>query len=381
MVCHGELARLRPSPRHLTGYYLTISAGGALGGLLVGIVAPLVLNNFLELHIGLWACALLGLVLLFTDESSPLYRGRMIPLWIALVAGLTGQTITLWVVGNGGAPPNSVAVWRSRDFYGVLTVYDRDREHASTRSLLLQHGGVSHGMQYVFGEWRRMPTSYYVPDSGIGRAMMATAARAAAEGRAGRRIGVVGEGAGSIITWAKRGDEVRFYEINPTVERLARDRFTYLRDTEARAEVVLGDGRLSLERELAQGRPQAFDLLVLDAFSGDAVPTHLLTREAFELYRQHMRAGGVIAVNITNHYLNLQPVIARLALSLGWTTMYVPSNGQGPEPYPSDWVLMTNDRKFFAGEHFARIGIRKARLASGVSLWTDEYSNMFRILR
>ncbi|MBI2225268.1 MAG: fused MFS/spermidine synthase, partial [Betaproteobacteria bacterium] len=304
MFCHGELAQLKPAPRFLTTYYLMISLGGAVGGLLVGLVAPHLLTGYFELGIGLVACALLLL-----------YRTFRIAWWTMLAsAAVVGATA--WGAGKAIDYQVSDSRVMMRNFYSVL----RTREYtepAPFRSMV--HGGIVHGGQLLDPDMRLAPSSYFGPNSGYGR-MFASLPGAP------RKVGVIGLGAGSIIAYARKGDTFRFYEINPQVVELAQREFTFMADNPAKTEVVLGDGRLSLEREASQ----QFDVLAMDAFSGDSIPLHLLTREAMAIYLQHLKPGGVLAFQATNRFIDIAPVVASLAAEHGLTAVLI-SDSAGSE--------------------------------------------------
>ncbi|MGE0377712.1 MAG: spermidine synthase, partial [Planctomycetaceae bacterium] len=292
MVCHGELASQKPGVRHLTSFYLLLSAGGATGGVFVGLIAPYVFAGYWELHVGLLACLLVTPLVYYRDQASVLYRGASRPIWTTILV-----TVSLLGVGLArhawGMLGESIAV--SRNFYGVLRVED-NAEH--TRRALF-HGTILHGMQFLDPEQRSIPTSYYGVRSGVGTVLR--------QHRAGerRRIGIVGLGVGTLATYGTPRDLFRCYEINPEVVRLAEEYFTFLSDTPAETEIILGDARLSLGHE----PDQQYDVLVLDAFSGDAIPTHLLTREAADLYARHLRNDGILCVHISNIHFDLRPVV------------------------------------------------------------------------
>jgi len=264
-----------------------IAAGGALGGLFVALVAPMLFRSYYELHCGLLLCSLL-FTIARTREENPFSKfqqaNRLACAWLWI--GWLALGATLWLHGRKAS---SEIVYTSRNFYGVLTVFEHRRKEPTEHHFLLQHGRITHGLQFADRQQAAWPTTYYGEQSGIGLAVQALPPWP-------RRIGVVGLGAGTVAAYAQAGDYVRMYEINPEVKRLATTRFTYLSNCLGRVEVVLGDARLSLERE----PPQEFDLLVLDAFSSDAIPVHLLTREAFGLYERHLRPGGMIAAHISN---------------------------------------------------------------------------------
>ncbi|MCC7059704.1 MAG: hypothetical protein IT508_05670, partial [Burkholderiaceae bacterium] len=263
MVCHGELVRRKPPPRHLTLFYLMLSVGGALGGMFVGLLAPAAFSAYFELPIGLFLCALLAVIVLW-KEARPLWR-------IVLLLALCGYGWRLGAVSMEFVDGYIVTV---RNFYSQLRVSERDDGGKPGRKRVMVHGRINHGEQYLAAAYRRTPTTYYCQESGVGRALFALPQERPL------KLGMVGLGAGTLAAYGRAGDELRIYEINEQVLDLARREFTYLSDSAARIAPVLGDGRLMLEREPAQG----FDLLALDAFSGDSIPAHLLTLEAMQGY-------------------------------------------------------------------------------------------------
>ena len=485
MVCHGELYRLRPDPRYLTTFYLLIAAGGALGGLLVAVVAPLVFQDYYELHCGLWLCGLLFFIICVTAKTAvestvhgpqstvksseskvpgseplvqsskfkvqsskfsiwrflprlarsfldPAYEWRwlactlpllvffgldrffarfgqdlgaapnrsflvlrvaawgllvvLVASWIArgkfrnfrywrglscawLFLGLVALGVALWMQGikSGGG-----VVYMSRNFYGVLTVYEYRQNDPKSHYFLLRHGRITHGLQFTDPEQARWPTAYYGKESGIGLALDALPA-------APRRLGLVGLGAGTLTSYSRPGDYVRIYEINPEVYRLATNQFSYLHQSTGSVEVALGDARLSLERE----PPQRFDLLALDAFSSDAIPVHLLTREAFELYQRHVKTNGVIAVHISNHYLDLEPVVANLAREFQYRITLIDYDETEDEwwLYPSTWALLTKDESRLTLPELSFGARSVSSKAPKVPLWTDDFTSVFQILK
>jgi SAM-dependent methyltransferase len=359
MFCHGELSQLKPAPRFLTTYYLMISLGGAVGGLLVGLVAPHLLTGYFELGIGLVACALLLL-----------YRTFRLAWW-AMLGSAAVVGATAW--GAGKAIDYQVADSRvmMRNFYSVL----RTRQHDTPvpfRSMV--HGGIVHGGQLLDPELRLAPSSYFGPDSGYGRMFASLPA-------ASRKVGVIGLGAGSIIAYARKGDTFRFYEINPQVVELARREFTFMTDSPARIEVVLGDGRLSLEREATQ----QFDVLAMDAFSGDSIPLHLLTREAMAIYLRHLKPGGVLAFQATNRFIDIAPVVASLAAEHGLTAVMI-SDAAGSEEGADYWIsgtdqiLVTSNRALLESEKIAAAS-RVLTAPPGFRIWTDSFNNLLRVLK
>ncbi len=362
MTGHGELARLRPHPRHLTGFYLRLSLGGALGGAFVALAAPFLFQSYLELPLGLAAFAGLGLGAVLASRAR---TGRWT--WRAAVFGyalLGGGLLGHALVTDLAEQRHAVA--RGRNFYGTLRVFDNaDRTWRS-----LAHGTILHGGQYLDPARARQPLTYYGADSGVGLAFASLPARP-------RRVGVVGLGAGSLAVYGRAGDRLRFYEINPLVETFARRDFTFLRDCPGAVEVVPGDARLSLERE----PPQGYDLLAVDAFSSDAIPVHLLTREAFALYLRHLAPGGYLAVHISNHYLDLQPVVRAAALDLGLAARVVDTDGDEDRGvYGSTWIVLARSEAAFGTPPFTASEDVEPLDAKPLA-WRDDFSNLFQVLK
>ena len=364
MVCHGELVRLKPDPRYLTAFYLTISAGGAAGGLFAGIVAPWLFQGYFELHVAMLACGLLCLGL-FLREDEALWR--RLPRWLPGVAGMGVLAAALFGFSQvGGTSDTVLAV--TRNFYGVLRVQDEPSDGPTPARRTLTHGRIIHGLQ-LKGSRSEQPTAYYGQNSGVGRILEAT------RNRPDRRVGMVGLGVGTLAVYGQSGDSFRFYEINPDVVSLAQEHFSFLKDSKADVSIAIGDARLVLEREA----PQQFDLLVLDAFSGDAIPVHLLTREAFAVYRKHLNPDGVLAFHISNLHFDLEPVLAGLASTEKWACRTVVSRGNprlGTQT--CFWgILSANEATIDALLSDATVLPPSSRRL----IWTDDFSNLFDVLR
>ncbi|OUM04072.1 spermidine synthase [Variovorax sp. JS1663] len=356
MFLHGEMARLRPASAWLTRFYLMLSLGGAIGGVSVGLVAPQLLPAYYELGIGLVLCALAATVL---------WRRRP----VGIVASLALASCCAWFLSKQ-VQKDMRGQWRmERNFYGALLTSET-RTGIKGPARKLYHGSTKHGEQYLTPELRREPTSYYGRNSGIGRAI------AAAPGGP-RRVGLIGLGAGTLAAYGRPGDVYRFYEINPAVFRLADREFSFLADSAARIERVLGDARLSLQREPAQ----RFDLLAVDAFSGDSIPVHLITTEALDVYLRHLQPEGVIAFHVSNRYLALAPVVERIALARGLHAALVedePSKLTGLDE--SDWVLVARDPRALLRDPLrgATSGLEPT---APLRPWTDDFNNLFEVLK
>jgi hypothetical protein len=363
MICHGELARLKPGNRKLTGFYLTVAVGGVLGGAFVSLVAPNLFTRFWELPIALTGTFVLAGICM--ARRSP---GRQLGIYVVWA----GAAAVLLLIGALPMRAERSYIASERNFYGRVSVSEvRQGEHL-VREML--HGRVRHGSQIMERGGARIPTLYYRNESGIGRAI------AALRERGSLRIGVIGLGVGALAAYGERGDSIRFYEINPAVERMARRYFTFLDETPAEVDVAIGDARILLERELAGKEPNRFDVLVLDAFSSDAIPVHLLTREAFALYEHHLAADGLLVLNIANTYLDLEPVVRGAAETLHAHAALIRTEPNRTEPAGSSWALITRAPGLL---HHPRIApaITPWSSSSPAVHWTDDHSNLLGVLR
>ncbi len=369
MLCHGELVRRKPSPQYLTSFYLMSSAGGAVGGLFVAVVCPAVFYNYFELNLGLLFGFLFGAFVYLTEvaktgvlSSSNWRLATVVTVFVALLTVIRAQL--------GVAPVGHMAI--ARNFYGVITVDERQSEDPQRRGRVMVHGRIVHGFQYSLPEKRHLATKYFAPESGIGT----TLTRFPSTGPL--RVGVVGLGVGTIATYGKPGDYYRFYEINPIVIDMAKEYFTYLDDSQADVDVVLGDGRLSLESEPNQN----FDVLILDAFSGDGVPTHLLTQEALDIYLRHLKPNGVLAANISNRRVDLRGVFTRLAEYADLQPIEIIAEASGEEGLSSShWMLGTRNQQFIADDVVQAAAVGMQGRYAHIPLWTDEYTNLLQILK
>lgn len=366
MVCHGELYRLRPQSRHLTAYYLAIAAGGAIGGIFVAVIAPLIFNVYHELHLGLLAAV--GVLLLVQQGSSRAYCIRRY-FWITalLIVG------TLGILFQGHKTvKGQTAIENTRNFFGTLTVWEEAANDPENHKLLLQHGTTFHGLQFQAPEKKLMPTAYYSPKSGIGLLLENMPKQEY------RHIGIVGLGVGTLSIYGKPTDTIRFYEINPEVERLARKYFTYLSASPSEIEIALGDARMTLDRE----SPQNYDVLVIDAFSSDAVPIHLLTQEAFEIYLKHLAKEGILAFHISTMHLDLNSVIQKLGEHNQLITLSIENDEVvGLGALASEWILLSRSTDIQHIPSFQRYAGISPRDLSEIDLWTDDKVNLLEILK
>jgi hypothetical protein len=383
MVCHGELVRLKPAADHLTSFYLMVAGGGALGGAVVTVLAPILLTDYWEYHLGLVLTVLLVMVSLFRDERGPLRRGR--PVWAWALMYLSAFALVFALATQIRASMQNT-VETARNFFGVLRVLDLYRDNPGRHRLTLMHGRIEHGFQFQDPEKRYWPTSYFGPDSGVGVAICFHPTRLGNGRRRGPlRIGVVGLGTGTLASYGTEGDYFRFYEINPDVIRLSDRYFTYRRDSPARIDVVVGDARISLERERQFQEPQGFDILAVDAFSSDAIPVHLLTRECLQTYLYHLSPDGILAMHISNRYFDLSPVVrymASLEPARGMEALWVDARENEVQGTDStDWILLTANRLFLADAEVRKYVTPWKDPILQPLVWTDDYSNLFSLLR
>jgi hypothetical protein len=371
MTCHGELSALKPHPRYLTLYFLTISAGGAAGGIFVGLLAPILFVTYSELQFGILCFIVSFLCLRAREDRLPF----PLPNWTRPIAVACVLLIAVLALAQASRnPKNSIVA--SRNFYGMLKVEKIHKPAESIAPMLeLAHGRIAHGSQFIAPSMRQIPTAYYANNTGIGQLMLSDSTQPQ------RRVGIVGLGVGTLAAYGRAGDYFRMYEINPDVISIARQHFTFLSDSLAEQAIVSGDARLSLEFE----SPQNFDILVLDAFSGDAIPVHLLTREALEVYLKHLRSHGVLACHISNLHFNLRPVIAGLANDLGLTYRFIGNSADvNTAARPAVWALLAR-----LPESLAKLDNTSSSVPTGQPVgqhigrpitWTDARSNLLEVI-
>ncbi len=420
VFCHGELAAMKPAPAWLTHFYLSLSAGGAIGGLFVALVAPKIFDNYWETPIALFGvcvvaaitlrrqslrdwpvCLLLGgvasMLVLFAGGGAPFEAARNTLFGAksaSAIAPLVVAAVLLWALAFRKRWPLAVVVTglactgfyaqsyyrflsrdtlqASRNFYGALRVKDIGVGRDRTRDLM--HGVIVHGDQFLERD-RRTATTYYGATSGIGLALQQLRV-----GDTSLDVGMIGLGAGTLTAWGKPGDHYRIYELNPAVVAIAERDFTYLADTGASVSIALGDARLSMEREVADGSAMPFDVIAVDAFSSDAIPVHLITREALDVYLRHLKPDGIVAFHVSNRFLRLAPVVAQLAHDAGLIAANVDDEAKDAGALDSDWVLVTRNQAFL-DRPAVRARISKIEPIPGLPMWTDQFNNLFKILK
>jgi spermidine synthase len=373
-------------PRQLTRWYLLIALGGALGGAFVSVAAPAMFTRYWESLAGVYLIYLVFGLAVLRDayerkKSGSLQRlsalqSRVEKWGIRLFAA--GWTVGLFLLPAVVVSLNTLRVEYDivsiRNFYGVLNIRDVIDDGVAKR--ILVDGTTIHGFQLLEEPGRRLPTSYYGTNSGI-----ATVMENIQRPATGLKVGIVGLGTGTLAAYGKPGDHFRFYEVNPAVVDVANEHFSYLTDSPAAVDIVLGDGRISMERELRQRGSRAYDVLVIDAFSSDAIPVHLLTLEALELYWSHLKPQGVLALHLTNNYLDLVPVAASLGSTLGKEVLYVTTPRDIGVTSTSDWVLIAADSGAFADRVAEQSRATDLTLPAPERIWTDDYSDLLGALR
>jgi spermidine synthase len=367
MVCHGELAKRKPHPRYLTLFFLMVSLGGAIGGLFVALIAPRIFPNYWEMPIAIAGLGvLIAIVLSYDDDGAPRPLAvRASLLIVALSFGI--------YLGRLERRANQDYLLAARNFYGVLRVRDDPPDGGLETVRVLIHGTINHGTELMSPGGGRIPTSYFGETSGISRAIHS-------KGEKGPiRIGILGLGAGVTATLARAGDTLHYYEINPLIFQIAQTKFDFWKDCPADKHLYFGDGRLTLE---GLKDSENLDFLAMDAFTSDAVPMHLLTREAYLTYARHMKPDGILAVNISNRYLDLEPIMAQAAQEMGWSGVVVYDEGNSEPYYVSNtWVLLSKSPAVFSDPTFQDGSTSMLQARKGFRTWTDDYSNIIQILR
>ncbi|MEO8937673.1 MAG: fused MFS/spermidine synthase [Burkholderiaceae bacterium] len=421
VYCHGELASTKPSPAYLTQFYLCLAAGGAIGGLSVALLAPKLFDNYWETPIALVGVCVIGLITLRGQRPMAWMLGAALAVVAAtaillsgggatfgalraplpgassdwLTAVLIAIAVALFVIATAKRWPIVVVLTglactgfygfryyrflsqdtlqASRNFYGALRVKESGAGTGQRRDLL--HGVILHGDQYRTDPLRRKATTYYGPGSGIAVAL--TQLRGDDEPI---DVAMIGLGAGTLAAWGRTGDRYSIYELNPAVVEIAHRYFTYLSDSKATIDIVLGDARLSMERELAGGHARPFDVIAVDAFSSDSIPVHLITHEALSVFMRHLKPDGIVAFHVSNRFLRLAPVVAQLADDAHLQAVDVIDYPRDDDYSNSEWVLVTHNQAFL-DQDAVRQKITKIEAVRGLPMWTDQYNNLFKILK
>jgi len=399
LLCHGQLARLKPPTRYLTAYYLMMSAGGALGGIAVSLIAPHVFHTIFEWQLAIFtaAVAAVGIILSAVvtravEKSTPHvksddYAPSLWPRYLLIALFLPFSFMFLDMIEYLFSRRQDV-VYESRNFFGALTIKELERTDPATDQLMLLNGTTIHGSQFVSDARRGMPTTYYAENSGIGLVIKYYHAN---RPPGGVRIGDVGLGAGTLAAYALKLDHIRFYEINPTVLDISTSGkwFTYVADCKKRGaicDIKLGDARLSLQNVAPQKDELPYHVLVLDAFSGDAVPTHLLTAEAMDIYlpriasEANIGVDGALLIHVSNRYLDLDRVARGAAEYLGFDSLEINSQADDDQSIDSaDWVVLTKNKDLLA--KLRPSAAQPSPKDKPPVLWTDAHSSLFEILR
>ncbi len=375
MICHGELYALRPAPTQLTRFYLMVSIGGALGGFFVSFLAPLIFQGYWELYLGITFIWILLAILSIKDPETQ-SKINIYPAINTITALLVSLHLGLLIYYS--VTENQ---YIRRNFFGVVEVRHVDTGIALQEANVLVDGETMHGLQLLDPAVRDLPTSYYSDESGIGLAI-----RNHPRYGSGLRVGILGLGTGTLAAYGQAGDTYRFYEINPAVVDLAEGKggyFSFLQDSQANLDVIPGDARISLEKETGAGVRNDFDILVLDTFSSDSIPVHLVTSEAFQIYLQNLAPDGLIAVHITNVRLDLRPVFWQLAqkYELGFAVIENPVIPDRPEVFSATWVLLPRDPALLDLPALAERTTGGIDFRTDIRLWSDDYSNPFQLLR
>jgi hypothetical protein len=394
MLCHGELFRMRPHPRYLTLYYLMIAAGGALGGVAVSLVAPQVFDTYFEWELSIVLGCLLAVGLLlrtivdfgFSDSPWSVTKRVAVLAPLTLLVVLPSSVAVMDLV-KFLQPSNLDVIHSVRNFFGALTVRE-ETDHADRHIVKLRHGAITHGSQFTDSDLREQPITYYGRTTGVAHTVRYYRE---VQPPGGMRLGVVGLGTGTMAAFVGDGDYISFYEIDPAVIGITENGrwFTYLQDAKRRGatyEIKLGDARLSLARELAESKTQRYHALVLDAFSGDAIPAHLLTAEAFEIYLQHLATGeggnhaGALVVHISNRYVDLEPIVRAAAEKFKLLSAHISNDSDSDENISSStWIILSNNQELM--DTLSPVASVPDTAKRPPVLWTDHRSNLFDVLK
>ncbi|MFT4808136.1 MAG: hypothetical protein ACI9LX_001462 [Paraglaciecola sp.] len=380
MICHGELNSLKPKQGNTTLFYLVLSGGGVFGSFLVSFVAKSVFDEFLEFPLAIFSVLVLATASLLWNkqvllaEAKPNLAVIVNHRHLSILAAGSAVVSLVWLLAfnklNNQYQQYDIA--KARNFYGILTVKDIAEGNVHERRLI--DGTTSHGSQSLPLSKSTVPLSYYRPGTGAQLVLEQLSSDNKLQ------VGIIGLGVGALAAYGRSGDHYTFYELNPLVSDFAYKYFSYLDSSQAEVEVKLGDARVSLQHELDLGQNNGFDLLIIDAFSGDLIPTHLMTHEAFLLYQQHIKTQGVMALHISNRHLSLLPVIIQHSITLDMQVMLFETPGNGNE-HDAQWVVLTNNSRITQSPNliYKQSVISKEQYKK--VLWTDDYSSLLPILK
>lgn len=366
MFCHGELHSTKPDEANLTRYYLIISIGGALGSLFVAVIAPMIFTQYLEYPLGLELAILLTICSMALKDNWRFFDKDRPCQFLMMICSLALTTILI-TIGLSDDPNDLI---RIRNFFGVIKIKELDRTNVNHR-IQMDHGTTVHGFQFMSPGKRSFKTAYYGTTSGVGIVLSSFKSTQM------RRVGLIGLGVGTLASYGNEGDKFKYYEINPAVVATAKAHFSYLADSNADVEIILGDARLSLEREVSN----SFDIITLDAFSSDAIPVHLMTLEAFKLYLHHIAHDGIIVIHISNNHLDLAPVISAISANLGLMGVMVRDAGNAQfGSFLSTYIILARDGAAIKNLPFKQASISSLPISHNDYLWRDDYNNLFSIL-
>jgi spermidine synthase len=377
LICHTELVRTKPNRDFLTDFYLMIAVGGVLGGIFTGLIFPMIFTDYFELPIILFVCAFICIQIYYKINHNTHHKKHELVTkskeGLLLHKIMTGLFVVFVIFGISVFSSYLIDLYAgniasSRSFYGVLKIRNYNNSNPEIQFKAMINGGIVHGFQFVDKNKSSFPTAYYCKESGVGIAFQAL------DERKGLKIVSIGLGVGTVAVYGKRGDEINFYEINRDVEKLGREHFSYLDDSLAEIKVIVGDARISLENE----KETNFDLIILDAFSSDSIPVHLLTKEAFSVYLAHLKSDGIIAVHTSNRYLNLDPVILNIADYYKLNPLIINSD-ETNFCFDATWILLSPQFDFEIINDFDKYRKVNNYKING-RLWTDDYSNLLQAL-
>ncbi|MBN9289334.1 MAG: hypothetical protein BGO43_14280 [Gammaproteobacteria bacterium 39-13] len=375
MICHGELIRSKPSKQHLTTFYLAIAFGGVIGGLFINIIAPLFFNEWWDFYLVLLAIFSIGAVL-SCQSARPHSINHFVRISSCMM-GFMGLSVLLY---SHLRHIHEDIIYHHRNFFGAFEVADRNKDLGEYHYRALYNGNILHGQQFLTVHKQTMATSYYSVGSGIGHALTyQRLLKNQAPFNQGLRVGVIGLGSGTIATLTENGDFLRFYEIDPDIHKIARKYFSYLDNAKAAIDVTIGDGRLKLTQALKIGS-ENYDVLAIDAFNGDAIPVHLLTLEAMQIYLSHLAPNGILAFHVSSRYIDLYPPLQALASKLNlYAFITYNDEDRSNAIYTSEWVLIT--RRPELGAYLYQEKALSFHAERMENIWTDDFNYLLSVIR